>query len=171
MKGDHLYVHRRRRYTHHGIDCGDGTVIHYVGGWGSVRRVDRTPYDEFALGAEVFVRSYKHRLPVEEIIANAESKLGSHGYHLVRNNCEHLATWASTGAPRSRQVRRWAMAGPGAVASISVADAAGIHLMVLGSLGLGAFAVGSPLRRTIGRSRRIQLSEAIPWETSAPQSS
>lgn len=28
QKGDHLYV-SRGLYTHHGIDCGDGTVIHY----------------------------------------------------------------------------------------------------------------------------------------------
>ena len=27
-KGDHIFVYRRG-YSHHGIDCGDGTVIHY----------------------------------------------------------------------------------------------------------------------------------------------
>lgn len=29
-KADHIYVHRLG-YTHHGIDMGDGTVIHYTG--------------------------------------------------------------------------------------------------------------------------------------------
>jgi Lecithin retinol acyltransferase len=33
-KGDQLFVHRelinlQGMYEHHGIDCGDGTVIHY----------------------------------------------------------------------------------------------------------------------------------------------
>jgi hypothetical protein len=153
-RGDHLYVSRGRRYTHHAVDCGDGTVIHYTGGRRSGRRVERTSFEEFSLGSEVFVRPYRHRLPVDEIVANAESRIGSHGYHLVRNNCEHLATWASTGTPASTQVRRWVMAAPGAVASISAAEAAGLHLMVLSSLGIGAYAVGSPLRRTLGRSRR-----------------
>jgi hypothetical protein len=159
-RGDHVYVRRGRRYTHHGVDCGDGTIIHYVGGRGSVRRVARTSLEEFSLGSEVFVRAYRQRLPVEEIMANAESRLGSHGYHLVRNNCEHLATWSSTGSSASSQVRGWAMAAPGAVASISAAEAAGVHLMVLGTLGIGAYAVGSPLRRSIVRSRRNPSREA-----------
>lgn len=146
-RGDHVFVRRRRRYTHHGIDCGDGTVIHYVGGWGSIRRIDRTSWAEFALSSEVFVRDYRQRLPVDEIVANAESRLGAHGYHLVRYNCEHFATWASTGSPKSRQVRRWAIAAPGAVASFGVADAAGIHLMLVGGLGVGAYALTQPLRR------------------------
>ena len=152
-RGDHLYVHRLRRFTHHGIDCGDGTVIHYVVGWGRPRRVERTSYDAFALRSEIFVRSYRNRLSVDEIFANAESRLGQHGYHLVRNNCEHLATWASTGVPASSQVRGWAMAAPGAVASIGMAQAAGVHMMVLGGLGVGIYALGAPLRRQRQRRR------------------
>jgi len=150
-RGDHVYV-RRRRYTHHGIDCGDGTVIHYVGAWGTVRRVERTSLDSFAQGSDVMVRPYRRRLPVEEIVDNAESRLGLPGYHLVRNNCEHLATWASTGAAASSQVRGWAVAAPGAAASVGVADVAGAHLMVLGTLGMGLYALVKPL----GRRRRRQ---------------
>ncbi len=110
-RGDHIYVRRRARYSHHGIYCGDGTVIHYVGGRGTLRRVERTSLEPFASGGEIRVRAYRTRLPVEEIVRNAESKLGTHGYHLVRNNCEHLATWSATGLPKSSQVRRWAIAG------------------------------------------------------------
>lgn len=146
-RGDHVYVRRRRRYTHHGIDCGDGTVIHYVGAWGTVRRVERTSLDSFAEGAEVVVRRYRRRLPVDEIVDSAESRVGSQGYHLVRNNCEHLATWASTGSASSSQVRRWAMAAPGAVASVSAAQTAGVHLMLFGSVGVGVYALTRPLRR------------------------
>lgn len=157
-RGDHVFVRRRRRYTHHGIDCGDGTVIHYVGGWGSVRRIERTSWDLFACNSEVFVREHRQRLPVDEIVANAESRLGSHGYHLVRYNCEHFATWASTGSPKSRQVRRWAMAAPSAVASFGVAEAAGLHLMLVGGLGVGAYALTQPLRR---QTRHEQASSGV----------
>ncbi len=143
-RGDHLYVRRRPHYSHHGIDCGDGTVIHYVGPRGATRRVERTSYDVFADGDRVRVRAYKQRLPVEEIVRNAESKLGELDYSLVRNNCEHLATWSSTGSSRSRQVRRWTIAAPGALASASVADAGGLHMVLLGSLGMGLVAAARP---------------------------
>ena len=146
-------MHRLRRFTHHGIDCGDGTVIHYVAGWGRKRRVERTSYDAFSLRSEIFVRSYRHRLPVDEIVANAESRLGAQDYHLVRNNCEHLATWASTGAPTSIQVRGVLMATPWAVASIVLLMSAGVPLVVLGGVGVGAYAVGTPLRRQRQRRR------------------
>lgn len=152
-RGDHVYVRRKRRlgrYSHHGIDCGDGTVIHYDRGWGSVRRVERTSWDSFADGSRVSVRRYRHRLQVEEIVCNAESRLGAHGYHLVRNNCEHFATWASTGSAASTQVRRWALAAPGAVTSIGVGEASGVHMVFLSGVGLGVYA----LTRPIGRLRR-----------------
>ena len=155
-RGDHIYVRRRRRYSHHGIDCGDGTVIHYVGAWGTVRRVERTSLDSFAQGSEVLVRQYRRRLPVEEILDNAESRLSSQGYHLVRNNCEHFATWASTGSAASSQVRGWVVAAPGAAASVGVAEAAGAHLMLLGSLGMGIYALTKPLRRHRRRQRQRQ---------------
>ncbi|WP_395656210.1 lecithin retinol acyltransferase family protein [Nocardioides sp.] len=146
-RGDHVFVRRGRRYSHHGIDCGDGTVIHFGGTRGTIRRIERTTYAAFADGGEVLVRAYRTRLPVEEIIANAESRLGTQQYHLVRNNCEHFATWASTGSPRSRQVRGWAVAAPSAFASIGVAEAAGAHAIFLGGLGVGAYAASAPLRR------------------------
>lgn len=150
-RGDHVYVRRGRRYSHHGIDCGDGTVIHYVGPRGSLRRVERTSWDEFAAGDEVHVRSHRTRLPVEEIVRNAESRLGADGYHLVRNNCEHFATWSSTGSKASSQVRKWAVAAPGALASVTVADTAGPHLMLLGTVSMGAYALVKPLRRARSR--------------------
>jgi Lecithin retinol acyltransferase len=162
-RGDHVYVRRRRRYSHHGIDCGEGTVIHYVGAWGTVRQVERTSLDSFAEGSEVLVRPYRRRLPVEEIVHNAESRLGSQGYHLVRNNCEHFATWASTGTASSSQVRGWVVAAPGAVASVGVAQAAGAHLMLLESLGMGVYALARPLRRY--RRRESQPPRRAGGET------
>jgi hypothetical protein len=153
-RGDHVYARRGRRYTHHGIDCGDGTVIHYVGARRTVRRVERTSWELFAQGSEVLVRPYRRRLHVQEIVENAESRLGSHGYHLVRNNCEHFATWASTGAAASSQVRGWAVAAPGTAASIGVVEASGAPLMLLGTLGMGVYALTRPLRRLRRRQRQ-----------------
>lgn len=162
-RGDHIYVRRGRRYSHHGIDCGDGTVIHYGGSRRTGRRVERTSLEAFAAGSPVLVRPYRQRLPVEKIIANAESRLGTRGYHLVRNNCEHFATWAATGAATSRQVRRWAIAAPGAVASVGAADAVGLHLVLLAILSMGAYALSRPWPRRRRTSRH-------PATTSTPRS-
>ena len=144
-RGDHVFV-RRRHYSHHGIDCGDGTVIHYAGERGTARRVERCSWTEFAGSDTVHVRAYKNRLPVEQIVENAESRLGDEGYHLVTNNCEHFAAWSSTGSATSSQVRRWAVAAPGALASVGMADAAGVHMAVLGSVSMGVYAISRPLR-------------------------
>ncbi len=58
--GDHIYVKRFGGvYAHHGIDCGDGSVIHYTGeSWYAPRRVQRTPLELFARDGEVLVRDY-----------------------------------------------------------------------------------------------------------------
>ena len=59
-KGDHIYVQRRGGlYAHHGIDCGDGTVVHYSGEqWYSPRSVRQTSIEAFARGDEILVRDY-----------------------------------------------------------------------------------------------------------------
>ncbi len=56
--GDHLYVERMGGlYSHHAIDCGDGTVVHY---WPDEfpfkSSVKRTTVEEFAEGGAVRVR-------------------------------------------------------------------------------------------------------------------
>ncbi len=157
-RGDHVYV-RRGHYTHHGIDCGDGTVIHYVGDRGTLRRVERTPWESFADGSKIHIRRYRDRLPAEEVVRNAESRLGDGGYHLVTNNCEHFATWSSTGSAASSQVRRWVMAAPGAAVMVSVADATGPHTLLVGSLSMGLYALTKPLRR---RGRGKSPGELVP---------
>lgn len=146
-RGDHVYVRRGRRYTHHGIDCGDGSVIHYAGTRGTVRRVARSPIEEFAAGSEVLVRTYETRLGADEAIANAESRLGFSGYHLVRNNCEHFAAWCCTGRAASTQVRRWVLGSQGALATIVTAESAGAHVVLLGTAGAGLYVAARPLRR------------------------
>lgn len=55
-KGDHIYINCGA-YTHHGIDCGDGTAIHYTGEM-LQGVISRTSMDAFTFGNEVFVRQY-----------------------------------------------------------------------------------------------------------------
>ena len=96
-------------YWHHGIDMGDGTVVHarpddfqrpFAGG-----RVVRTSLEEFAGGAEVTVVADPPAVHApEEVAGRALSRVGRDGYCPVVDNCEHLATWAATGRHRSRQV-------------------------------------------------------------------
>ncbi|MGA9102697.1 lecithin retinol acyltransferase family protein [Aeromicrobium sp.] len=154
-RGDHVYVRRGRHYTHHGIDCGDGSVIHYVGSRGSIRHVAKTPYGVFAGDSDVVVRTYDQRLSADETMRNAESRLGTANYHLVRNNCEHFAAWCSTGRAASSQVRRWVLGSQGTVASLVAAGSVSTHLALVGTAGAGLYAIVRPLRRP-PRSRQDQ---------------
>ncbi len=113
-RGDRIEVKRRLigtaiTYIHHGVDMGDGTVVHarpfdfrnpFGGG-----SVVRTSLEEFADGEPI--RATLQPLPVfplEEVASRAESRVGRDGYCPVVNNCEHFATWCATGSHRSRQV-------------------------------------------------------------------
>ncbi|MBW2267205.1 MAG: lecithin retinol acyltransferase family protein [Deltaproteobacteria bacterium] len=57
--GDHIFVSRFRGvYTHHGIDCGDGWVIHYNGPTPLHCVVRRATWEEFGGGDPISVRPY-----------------------------------------------------------------------------------------------------------------
>jgi hypothetical protein len=130
-KGDHIRV-RRRGYWHHGIDCGDGSVIHYTGEPKDLANasIARTSMDAFAKGGKVrTVKSTRADTP-EEIMRRAESRLGETGYGAIRNNCEHFARWCCEGLPQSKQVRR-------ALLSLGAATAAGFALLLVGAKTLG----------------------------------
>ena len=137
--GDHLYVRRGLRYSHHGIDCGDGSVIHHVGPRRS-RYIGRTSIEEFAARSTVRVRTYGERLSAADTVRNAESRLGATDWSLVRNNCEHFAAWCSTGRARSAQVRRW-LAVPGVAATFFAALALGAPLALAGAASAGLVAM------------------------------
>lgn len=107
-RGDHIYVSRMGLYTHHGIDAGDGTVIHFTGEPGQSKvnaGIARTSLEDFLKGGELRLRPYGRRDDPETTIRRAESRVGDTGYHLVTNNCEHFATWCCTGRTVSEQVR------------------------------------------------------------------
>lgn len=100
-KGDHIYV-LRSGFTHHGIDCGDYSVIHY-GKRGGVR-ICRISKNDFASGNKINVKEYGKCYSDDAVVKRAESRLGEKGYDLFSNNCEHFVYWCKTGKDKSEQV-------------------------------------------------------------------
>lgn len=110
-KGDHIQVRRMGGlYYHHGIDMGDGTVIHFSGEplnrkTAKVARVTETDFLSGQAKEVIEYPSGESVLPPEETVQLAEGLLDTEGYHLFYNNCEHFASYCKTGKKRSRQVQ------------------------------------------------------------------
>lgn len=109
MRGDQIYVYRNlwdfdSIYQHHGIDCGDGTVIHYRK---PSEIIERTSFSIFSQGNKVSTKSYSKGFcfVTDVVLSRAESRLGEDKYNILFNNCEHFATWCKTGISDSKQVR------------------------------------------------------------------
>lgn len=135
-KGEHIYVTRPLGYTHHGIDCGDGTVIHFTGepGKKADASIARSTMAQFAQDSIVHMREYSEQDAPLTVISRAESKLGSKDYNLLTNNCEHFATWCCTGRIASQQVRRVSsLTATGAAGAASLGTTAGT-LAAVGSV-------------------------------------
>ncbi len=110
-KGDQLYVWRELAnvegiYEHHGIDCGDGDVIHYRK---PSEIIEKTPFSTFSKGNPVYIREYPIGFCfIGDVVVNrAINRLGENKYNLLFNNCEHFATWCKTGVNDSKQVREF----------------------------------------------------------------
>ena len=108
-RGDHIRV-KRGFYWHHGIDCGDGTVIHYSGDLKNKRNasIERASLEQFAKSSGVeAIEVVRHRDcdPPDEVMRRAVERLGESGYSFVWGNCEHFAHWCKTGRKKSMQVR------------------------------------------------------------------
>lgn len=106
-KGDQIYVMRELLgvpgvYEHHGIDCGDGTVIHYRKT--GTATISRTSLAAFAQGQRVYVKAVDVAYLPHLVVARAEGRLGEQRYDLLTNNCEHFATWCKTGRSESAQL-------------------------------------------------------------------
>jgi len=106
----------RGAYRHHGIDMGDGTVIHFSGEplHQVEAKVCRIPMDAFLQGGRKVVVRYAEGievLPVEETLQLAEKHLDKTGYNLFRNNCEHFATYCKTGKKYSLQIKTYVRVG------------------------------------------------------------
>ncbi|NEQ52567.1 MAG: hypothetical protein F6K11_20915 [Leptolyngbya sp. SIO3F4] len=110
VRGDQVYVMRDVMgvpYQHHGIDCGDSTVIHYrkVG----TATVSRTSTEAFAQGNPVYTLSRPVAFIPDVVIDRAESRLGEQRYNLFFNNCEHFANWCKTGESVSTQLNEFGL--------------------------------------------------------------
>jgi Lecithin retinol acyltransferase/PspA/IM30 family len=109
MRGDQIYVYRHfwnleGLYQHHGIDCGDGTVIHYRK---PSEIIERTSLATFTRGNSISIKNYSQGFCFvpDVVVSRAESRLGEENYNLLFNNCEHFATWCKTGISDSKQIR------------------------------------------------------------------
>ncbi|MBD2257970.1 lecithin retinol acyltransferase family protein [Pseudanabaena sp. FACHB-2040] len=112
-RGDQIYVMRELvgipgLYEHHGIDCGDNTVIHYRK-TGSEAVVTRTHFDTFAQGKPVYTVVQPVSFVPDVVMERAESRLGERRYDLFFNNCEHFANWCKTGRSESPQLANFGL--------------------------------------------------------------
>ncbi len=98
---DHLVVPRQHGiFQHHGIDLGDGTIVHYLEG----KQILRSSYKEFSRGELVKIAFHKSSSSVGTTLRRAMSRVGEQRYNLLFNNCEHFANWCKTGKHRSAQM-------------------------------------------------------------------
>ncbi len=145
--GDHIRVLRRRLYWHHGIDLGDGSVIHASGEPGR-RNIDaevrHSSIEEFARGGEIEIVDDGGLLSGDEVVARARQALGTKDYSLLSNNCEHFARWCRTGRGNSEQIDAFAIAGTvlGLAARLAIA---GIARKGGTSLAIRALPLAGPL--------------------------
>ncbi|MBY0232910.1 MAG: lecithin retinol acyltransferase family protein [Gemmataceae bacterium] len=114
-KGDHILV-PKGPITHHGIDLGDGTVVHWHSGWsGSIgaNEIRGTPLDDEHFGdlSKLRVRQYGDCFNPDTVVTRAMRSVGKKGYCPIFRNCEHLASWCKTGHHTSKQVRDVAVTG------------------------------------------------------------
>lgn len=112
--GDHLKFKGAFGYPslyHHGVYVGNGTVVHFY----AHNAKDKTNAEIQAIPLQQFiqlaaphavekVQSLRPLLPRATIQQRCLSKMGEKNYHVLLNNCEHFANWATTGEHRSYQV-------------------------------------------------------------------
>jgi Lecithin retinol acyltransferase len=104
-RGDQVYTFREIMgvpYEHHGIDFGDGTIVHYskIG----EAEIARTSREAFAQGGAVYVKQPSTSFIADVVLDRAQSRLGERQYDLFFNNCEHFADWCKTGLGTSNQL-------------------------------------------------------------------
>jgi hypothetical protein len=163
-RGARLQVERRIvgttiTYMHHGVDLGDGTVVHarpddvrnpFGGG-----RVVRSSRAEFAGDGEVRpVTQPAAVFTLDEIARRAEAEVGRAGYCPVVDNCEHFATWCATGRRSSRQAE---------IVLSRVASAAARVTAAVSARMAGRVAV----RTALGTTARLGLRGLVPAAVAA----
>lgn len=112
-RADQIYVMRPLVgidgvYQHHGIDYGDGSIIHYRK-TGDQAIISRTSFEIFSWGNPVYPVHHSLVDSTDVVIDRAESRLGEQQYDLFFNNCEHFATWCKTGRWESAQLANFGL--------------------------------------------------------------
>ncbi|CAM4474498.1 MULTISPECIES: lecithin retinol acyltransferase family protein [Myxococcus] len=106
-RADHIKV-ARSTFWHHGIDLGDGSVVHFTGfegGRKSTGCIRRTLLRDFIGKGKSEVVDYTTPVHVvDHTCLIALGMLRKGGYSLSFNNCEHFATYCKTGKHESQQV-------------------------------------------------------------------
>jgi Lecithin retinol acyltransferase len=179
-RADHICV-ERPNYWHHGIDMGDGTVIHYSGSKDNKEYavVARTLMKEFLDGGHaVVVYYYDAVIPIDETIGRAIRTIGKGGYDLFTSNCEHFARWCKTGRAESKQVddRKsdtavhaglWAAACTALAIGASPAIAiAALPVAVLFTTGVAVGKI-NPIHQVSDPKQMVELVQTIPTRTEA----
>ncbi len=149
-KGEHIYVPSVAHgitFQHHGIDVGDGTVIHLAPASGvrwTIRdtsgefSVRRDSMEAFCQGMEPKTVNHEDQRDPDEIVERAMQSIGLKGYSLMDGNCEHFATLCATGRSESHQIEM-GEATVSAVASMatkafwSLSSKAGSNLAIRGA--------------------------------------
>ena len=99
-------------FWHHGIQCPDGSVIHYTGMDGvktlTNAQILRTDIQTFISNPQrelhyVTYQPTQQIYSVNEIVRRAESRIGERGYNLLNHNCENFARWCVIGRSQSYQ--------------------------------------------------------------------
>ncbi|MFV2066100.1 MAG: lecithin retinol acyltransferase family protein [Pirellulales bacterium] len=105
-KGEHLAV-RRSLYWHHGIDLGDGHVMHYGRGLDNKKDavVESVTWNIFSQGRSVQIVPGERRFSPDTVVDRAWSRLGERCYDVLDNNCESFVRWCRTGVAESHQAR------------------------------------------------------------------
>lgn len=98
--GDHIYADYGHCF-HHGIYCGDDSVIHYIDG----KIVRHNSLSRFAKKQRIRVKRHRRYFSQTRVLRRAKRRLGERKYNLAFNNCEHFASWCKTGNPKSDQVK------------------------------------------------------------------
>lgn len=113
-KNEHMTVideviARTKSYYHYGIQISEDKVVHFVGASYLKRKeskIEITSISKFLRDGKLeIVDSYSKSFSNEEIVNRALSKVGTNfdGYSVIKNNCEHFATWCATGKKQSQQ--------------------------------------------------------------------
>ncbi|MBD2498564.1 lecithin retinol acyltransferase family protein [Nostoc sp. FACHB-280] len=111
-KGDHIYVSIYTNNTapyHHGIDCGNDTVIHYQKNYKNEKNgiILWVSMKDFTKGRKIYTRIYNNCDSPLIVVERAKRRLGETKYNLFYNNCEHFARYCKTGVPISDQVENY----------------------------------------------------------------